>query len=250
MKIMIQNTADEMKKKLYFGGPILTMDRTCPRAEAVLTDGGKIIAVGDYKDLKTADAELIDLRGRTLMPAFVDGHSHAIGMGIQLTKNCDLSECTDFDDLLDRIRRYREEKDLTHGEAISCRGYDPAVMKEGRHPTAALLDSLGFDNPISCIHRSGHVAVYNSVAMERAGIDESYVCPEGGFAQRDADGRLTGYFEESAKKAFSPVFDRDLSDAGGAGALYLPRLYHRSGGQRQQATEDRLPGAPRCGGKA
>ncbi len=203
-----------MGKQLYFGGPILTMDRSNPRVEAMLTEDGKILAVGNYEDLCAVSAERMDLRGRTLLPGFVDGHSHMIGVGKDLASNCSLTGCTGFEDLLERIRRFRQEKDLTHREPIYCRGYDPAIMREESHPTAALLDSLGFDNPIACIHQSGHVAAYNTVAMEMAGVlTADYRCPEGGYAGRDDAGKLNGYFEEAAKAPFNRLFREKTDEA-------------------------------------
>ena len=195
-------------KTLYFGGPILTMDKANPRAEAVLTDGGNIIAAGPLKKLEemAADASRVDLNGRTLMPSFIDGHGHMIGMGL-FSLYCDLTGCVDFDDLLERIRRFRSEKNLTNGEAILCRGYDNASMKENRHPDAALLDTLGFDNPIVCLHQSGHMLGCNTAAMKTRGVDDDYRFPEGGYAARDEKGHLTGFFEENAKQPIYTFFE-------------------------------------------
>lgn len=201
-------------KKLYYGGTILTMDSSAPRAEALLTDNGRITAVGSLEALTCPDAQSIDLQGATLLPGFVDGHSHMAGVGVHLQQNCELFECRSFADMLARIRRFRELRDLTHGEPIMARGYDPAILEENRHPTAAVLDSLGFDNPICCMHISGHVAVYNTVAMELAGVlSPDYAVPTGGFAGRNTDGSLSGYFEERAKHAFNAVFKSNITDA-------------------------------------
>lgn len=197
-------------KKLYYGGPILTMDREMPRVSAVLTENGRISAVGDIHNLNTTNAQRIDLQGRTLMPGFVDGHSHAISVGLNMNHSCELTGCTSFEEMLERIRDFRREKDLTHGEPIRCRGYDPAILKEGCHPTAKVLDALGVDNPIGCFHQSGHLAVYNSVAMRQAGVDsKTFVCPKDGYAGRDEKGELTGYFEESAKNVVGRLFSTD-----------------------------------------
>ncbi len=196
-----------MNKILYFNGTVLTMDRDRPRAEAVLTENGRILAVGSYDNLKDCGGAPFDLRGATLMPGFVDGHSHMMGLGMDMLRKCDLMGCESFDELLGRLRKFRDERGLTHGEPICGSGYDPAIMKEDRHPDAAVLDSLGFDNPIACIHQSGHIAVYNTVAMRRAGVlEESYEAPAGGVAGRDSDGRPNGYFEETARHAFNALF--------------------------------------------
>lgn len=196
-----------MARKLYFGGKILTMDREKPVAEALLTEDGKILAVGSMSELKSFEAEQVDLLGKTMMPAFVDGHSHLCNTGLNLTKYCTLTGASDIDEILKRIKAFIGSRNLKSGTAIVCKGYDLAVMREGRHPTAADLDRLGVDHPIACIHLSGHVAAYNTVAMQQAGVlDGEYTCPAGGFAGRDENGRLTGYFEETAMGAFSPVF--------------------------------------------
>lgn len=218
-------------KKLYYGGTVLTMDPANPRVEALLTENGSIKALGGLAALACPDAEYMDLQGRTLMPGFVDGHSHLASFGLHLLRNCDLFGCTDLADLLERIRRFRDERNLTHGEPITARGYDPAIMAENQHPTAALLDSLGFDNPIRCTHVSGHVAAYNTRAMKLAGVLEpGYTVPTGGSAGRDGDGSLTGYFEESAMHPFKAVFDRAPTDEEVERAVLLAQEHYiRSG---------------------
>lgn len=197
-------------KKLYYGGTILTMDRERPVAEAVLTEDGKILAVGNLCDASAATAQRVDLQGKTLMPAFVDGHSHLISMGMNLTKYCDLQGSASVEEILERIAAFRREKGLFN-EPVTCKGYDPAVMKDERHPLAADLDRLG-GGPVACIHISGHVASYNTVAMERAGVlNRDYQCPAGGYAGRDENGGLSGYFEETARGALSPVFAEKIT---------------------------------------
>ena len=71
-----------MMQKLYFGGPILTMEDAFPSAEAVLTEDGRILAVGEREELKLQAGpacQKIDLDGRTMLPAFLDPHSHFSG---------------------------------------------------------------------------------------------------------------------------------------------------------------------------
>jgi predicted amidohydrolase YtcJ len=175
-------------KKLYYGGAVLTMNSEGERAEKVLTENGRILAVGSFSD-EGIDGERIDLKGKTLMPGFVDGHSHMIGYGLSCTSSCDLTGASSFDEILERILEYKRKKGFEDDEPISCRGYDPALLKEGRHPDAAVLDRAGLKNPISCVHISGHMAAYNTAAMEKAGVfSMDYVCPEGGFAGRKEDG--------------------------------------------------------------
>ena len=79
-----------MSKTLYYNGSILTMDRANPRAEAVLAENGKILAVGKYDALKDCGATLFDLQGAAMLPGFVDGHSHMMSVGIDMLRKCDL----------------------------------------------------------------------------------------------------------------------------------------------------------------
>ncbi len=219
-----------MGKTLYFGGTILTMDRALPRAEALLTEDGRIIGAGALRQLEclAEGAEYVDLRGMTLMPAFVDSHSHMAQTGLFL-QECDLIGCRSFQDILSRIRAFREKKDLTHGEIIRCVGYDPTLLREGRHPAARLLDSLGFDNPIACLHQSKHMGAYNTRAMELCGVSASAACPEGGVVGRDEKGRLTGYFEGRAMAPFFKVMDRVTPDDFERAVLAAQEYYFRFG---------------------
>jgi hypothetical protein len=80
---------------IYYGGPILTLDPARPRVEALLTADNIIAALGNLEDLKALapEAELVSLEGRTLMPGFVDGHSHLAMTGSYFNR-CDLFGCT------------------------------------------------------------------------------------------------------------------------------------------------------------
>ncbi|MBO5930863.1 MAG: amidohydrolase family protein, partial [Clostridia bacterium] len=198
-------------KKLYYGGVIRTMDAENPICQAVLTENGRILATGSLSEFEGFAGERVDLGGRMMMPAFVDGHSHLITVGMNLTKYCDLRGAESIEEILERIAAFRREKGISPSEPVTCKGYDPAIMKEGRHPTAAELDRLG-GGPVACVHISGHVASYNTAAMERAGVlGETYICPEGGFAGRDERGKLSGYFEETARGAFTSVFAQKIT---------------------------------------
>jgi len=235
-----------MNKTLYFNGNILTMDKRYPRVEALLVIGDKIGAAGDLKTIESmtdATAERINLEGKTLMPAFVDGHSHVIMFGSMLNK-CDLSECRSFDEILDTIADFRLKNDLTHGEKINCYGYDLAILKEGKHPTAAVLDKLGVDNPISCMHASLHMGVYNTAAMKAAGLDDSYSFSGSGVVGRDENGHLNGYFEEGAKRVMSEFMSAGTNSNFEDSYLFAEEYYLKNGVTTIQdgghVNEDRL----------
>ncbi|MCC7359993.1 MAG: amidohydrolase family protein [Anaerolineales bacterium] len=72
---------DPAQTIIFYNGPIVTMDPHQPTAEALLMRGEKIEAVGGAAEvlaLQTDDTRLVDLGGLTLMPGFVDAHTHVL----------------------------------------------------------------------------------------------------------------------------------------------------------------------------
>ena len=61
-----------------------------------------------------------------------------------------------------------------------------------------MLAAALFKDPVMIQHRSGHVGVFNTLALERLGVNEETPCPPGGRMERGPDGKLTGYMEENA----------------------------------------------------
>lgn len=73
------------KITIYHDGTILTMDADFPQVEALAVMDGRIVATGSLKDVKQAvgdDADLVSLEGGTLLPGFIDGHSHFCSGGM------------------------------------------------------------------------------------------------------------------------------------------------------------------------
>ena len=88
-------------RTIYTHGHIVTMDKSQPYAESLCVEDGKIIAVGSYEDVKdfyTDDTHVIDLKNKTMLPGFIDAHSHFAGAANAMNQ-CDLSECHSFDDI-------------------------------------------------------------------------------------------------------------------------------------------------------
>ena len=162
---------------LFLGGDIMTMtDRT---AEAVVAEDGRIVAVGKADDLRARypDAEVRDLGGRTLMPGFVDAHGHFAAYAMSLLQ-LSLRDTRDIRTLLDSISERRAS--TPEGGWVDARDYDPSKLSERRDPTLEELDSACPDRPLCLHHVSGHLGLFNSVAMRTLGVD-SYRLEEGPF---------------------------------------------------------------------
>ncbi len=192
--------------QLFVNGQILTMDLARPRAEALLIVGATIIAVGDRKALEArapAHTRVIDLQGQTLLPGFVDAHSHFPSPGLAHV-GLDLSPppvgtINMLETLLARVKRAGEES--KSGSWIVGFNYDNTALDIGRHPTRMELDQVAPHHPVYLWHRSGHMGVGNSLALRALGHADGTVTAPAAAALdvgRDAEGRLTGLLQEGA----------------------------------------------------
>lgn len=182
---------------LFFGGPILTMDDAQPNVEAVAVDDGIIVGVGSSAELEAdflgPETQLHDLQGRTLIPGFVDAHSHFSFVGIQAIAANLLpppdGPGSSIAELQTALREYLDSSSRAQDYGILIGfNYDDSQLQEQRHPTRQELDAVSTSLPIMAIHQSGHLGVYNSKALEVLGINADTANPEGGTIYREKDG--------------------------------------------------------------
>ncbi|MEV6341890.1 amidohydrolase [Actinoplanes sp. NPDC051851] len=180
---------------IFTGGPVLTVDPARSRATALAVRDGRILAVGhDLSELRGPKTEVVDLRGRALIPGFQDAHIHAVFGGVEMGQ-CDLTGTTDLDEYLRRIDSYaRSNPDL---EWITGSGWSMESFPGGV-PTAELLDRIVPDRPVYLTNRDHHGAWVNSPALRRAEITRDTTDPADGVINRDADGNPVGALQEGA----------------------------------------------------
>jgi hypothetical protein len=156
-----------MARQLYGNGTIRTLSGPDARADWVLVGDGRILATGRGLP-ETGDAEPIDLKGRTLIPGFIDPHGHFPDSGFNALFRVDLSTppvgtCTSLAEVLDRLARAPGDG-WVYGAA-----FDQTALPEGRFPTKADLDAIQPVRPVWVIHVSGHAGVINSAGLELLG---------------------------------------------------------------------------------
>lgn len=195
-----------MNDSIYCNGKIITMEgknekqmiETAP--EAILVSGNKIKSVGTFKEVKhlaKEGVEIIDLKGKCLMPSFIDSHSHVVMNG-QMSLCVRLSECTSFDDIIQVLKNYIISNSITKEHVVVGFGYDHNFLKEERHPDKIVLDQVSKEIPIFILHISGHLGCINSAALAVAHICQDTPNPAGGVIGRLEDGREpSGYLEEA-----------------------------------------------------
>ena len=179
---------------VYHGGPIITMDPRCPAPEAISVTNGRLSAVGSLQDVTLAAGPghtLHHLNGKTLMPGFIDGHSHFPSGGMNRLYAADLA-VDSRQECMDALRR--KLADQRPSEWLIGHSFDEWRLN-GYTPDRKDLDEISRDVPIFYRHVSGHTGVANSCALALAGITRDTPPPAGGIIGRDAAGEPNGILE-------------------------------------------------------
>ena len=181
---------------------IHTVDPSQPSAQAVAIAGDRLLAVGandEVLNLAAAGTKKINLSGKTVVPGFIDAHTHPVYSGIRHLCRLD-ADLRSIQAIKNAIRT--KAADTPKGEWVVGFKYDDTKTEEGRKLVREDLDEAAPNHPVLIQHRGGHTAYVNSLAMKIAGITEDAPDPAGGHFVRDSVGRLTGGLEERATELF------------------------------------------------
>jgi predicted amidohydrolase YtcJ len=184
--------------RLYFGGEIHTVDPARPRAEAVGVRSGRIVAVGSERECRAALGEhfsAMDLRGRALLPGFIDTHLHPVMM-VYYAMNADLAGLRSIEGIRDRLREAGAR--ASGDEWAMGLDFNDEDWDEPCLPTRHDLDIACPDRAALIVKHDGHLVIGNSRAIELAGICSDTPDPDGGEIDREADGSPAGPFRETA----------------------------------------------------
>jgi hypothetical protein len=202
------STADS----IYFGGSIVTVNDAQPNAEAVAVKDGKILMVGTRSEIelnhKGATTRMIDLGGKTLLPGFLDPHSHYIN-SLSVANQVNVyappsGPGKDIPSIIAALKQFRDEHKIPKGVVIQAYGYDENMMPKGIGLTRDDLDVDFPDNPVMVNHVSMHGAVLNSAAFKKYGISAKTKTPPGGIILRKpGSNEPAGLIMETA---YLPVF--------------------------------------------
>jgi len=197
---------------LLTGGEVLTVDKDFSIRSAVAVKDGKIVAVGGEEIARRYRAPTtIDLKGRVLMPGFMDTHVHMIGSA---RRDIDLKTATSITQIQQLVRD--KARELGPGEWITGYGWDEARFAEQRNLLRADLDAAAPDNPVALTRAGGHSSVGNTQALKIAGITRATPDPESGLIERDAKGEPNGIIRERSDlyaKHFPPVAWEGMRDS-------------------------------------
>ncbi|MDQ3233308.1 MAG: amidohydrolase family protein, partial [Pseudobdellovibrionaceae bacterium] len=171
---------------------IYTMNKDQPKVEALAIQGGRVVATGSLKDLKTwqgPTTRLIDLKGKAVYPGFHEGHGHLKGLGYQIVR-LDLAGVNSLTVVQNQVKD--EIKNTPASEWVLGRGWDQNLWSKKEFPSRQDLDKLGAQAPVALTRVDGHALWVNSLALQKAGITRQTPDPAGGKIIRDAEGEATG----------------------------------------------------------
>ena len=177
---------------IYTGGDIVTVNDAQPAVEALAVKDGKILAAGTRAEIERAHkgqgTTIVDLAGKTLLPAFLDPHSHYIN-SLTMANQVNVfappaGPGKDAASIVAELKKFRAARKIPEGEVIMAYGYDETSMPDGRTLSRDDLDKDFPNNPVMVGHTSLHGAVLNSAAFRKYGISAETKTPPGGIIVR------------------------------------------------------------------
>lgn len=213
---------------VFTGGAVYTVDAVRSWARAVAVKDERIVAVGaddDVADLIGTGTDVIDLRGRMLLPGFQDAHVHPVAAGVDMLQ-CDLHAVGSLAEYERIVRTYAQ----THPDVpwVVGSGWSMDVFPGGT-PTSDVLDRLVPDRPAFLPNRDGHSAWVNSPALETAGVTRDTPDPADGRIERTAAGDPSGTLHEGAMRLVEDLAPLPTPDQMRAGLLAGQEHLHSLG---------------------
>jgi predicted amidohydrolase YtcJ len=182
---------------------VLTMDDATPRAEAVALRGDRILAVGEtaaIRGLATPATRVIDAKGGTLLPGFVESHLHLFS-GAWGRTLLQLGGVQGFDAMQAAVRAFAAKR--PDEGLLFAQGADYEILGPGTRLDRHALDAMCPDRPLGVMTYDFHTLFANTAALRAAGLLQGRDLPDGNEVVMGADGLATGELRE--KFALLPV---------------------------------------------
>jgi len=169
---------------------IYTVNDSFEKMESFAFANGKIVDLGTSEEMlnKYTASEVIDLKGKIVVPGLIDAHCHFYGLGLQ-QQRVDLTGTKSFDEVIERIVAFQDKNDLPF---ITGRGWDQNDWGIKKFPTKDKLDELFPNTPVIVRRIDGHALLANQKAIDLAGVTTKTPFSGGDILQED--GKLTGIF--------------------------------------------------------
>ena len=199
-----------MLDKLFINGEIYSMKKEGEKFQSLGVKDGKITFLGTDEEAKNVTSkELIDLKGKMMIPGMADAHLHLYAYCQNLTF-VDLSKVHNINEMINLMKE--KVKNVKKGDWVKGVNFDQSKWKENRFPTLEEMDSISKDNPIIIKRCCLHAVVANSKALKIAGIGKNYQAGSGGIVELDKDSMPNGILREQSTKVFDDILPDPLKD--------------------------------------
>jgi predicted amidohydrolase YtcJ len=183
---------------IFFNGRIIVVDPPTVVAEAFAVSAGKFVAVGRNQDVRALAGprtRVEDLRGRAVVPGFIDNHNHQYHVALLTERGVDLRDVRSLAELLQRVKA--EATRAPAGATVfTTTGWSADSFPEKRPPSRAELDAIAIDRPIVVYASRGRVHV-NSGALRALGANRESTVINRVTVGKDAAGELDGVLSGS-----------------------------------------------------
>jgi predicted amidohydrolase YtcJ len=197
---------------IVINAKVYTVEPAQPAAQAFAVRAGRFVAIGlsdDIRSLAGPRTQTYDAKGMTVVPGFIDAHNHAPGATLLyevLVGNPYEVEFVTIQSIVEKLRT--KARTLEAGFWVEGFFYDDTKIKDGRGLSIRDLDQVSREHPVAVHHRGGHTSVYNSKALELAGVTKTTKDSAAGTYDRDPNGELNGRVTDRARGVFAAVGKR------------------------------------------
>jgi predicted amidohydrolase YtcJ len=195
---------------------VITLSSKPSRAGAIAVQNGRIVAVGSNGEIRKyigRNTEVVDVKGKSVVPGFVDCHVHMAGFGRSL-QTIDLRNVSSIREVKEKLREYAEKN--PNKKWILGGRWDQEKFAERRYPTRWDLDEAVKDKPVFLTRVCGHVSVANSEALKLAGITRETRVEGGKIDLDEVSGEPNGILRENAQELVLKVIpepsERELEE--------------------------------------
>ena len=213
-----QTAPPDVADMVILNANIITLEQEPAKAEALAIKGDTIYQIGTNADLKKLigdSTQVLDVIGNTVIPGFIEGHGHFMGLGKQQMILA-ADEAKNWEELVEMVKQ--EVAQTPKGDWIEGRGWHqekwdkPLKKSVHGYPLHEALSAVSPDHPVLLRHASGHALLANAKATEIAGVTQATPDPSGGKILKDEQGNPTGVFEENAELLITDAFQEYLDN--------------------------------------
>lgn len=198
MSMLLTFPGEQIAELAFINAKVWTVNAYKPEAEAVAILGGRILAVGTNAEVKKhigTSTKVVDVKGKRILPGFIDNHTHFMSGGFQL-QSVDLRSANNEEEF---ARLIKERAEQHPGRWITGGDWDHDRWPGGRLPTKELIDRYTPNTPVFVNRYDGHMALANSYVLKLAGITKDTPDPPGGTIVKDPKtGDPTGVLKDEA----------------------------------------------------